>query len=181
MPDESVTEEQPKIRLFGGIRWGLGLPTVILVGEYALPPRDHLHIVREFYGEEALLDDVIQTAKEWKEDLKIWKWYTREPEFMEELKKQRLRVQEIPDQTLLAIQLIRKRLGNQSQGLPGGLTVSRECRFTVDEFNKFRRPERDHRKPYRDKPLDVDNYAMGALHYLVLGLSLEKRPRARWL
>jgi hypothetical protein len=178
---ERKDQEQPKTRLFGGIRWGLGLPTVILVGEYTLPPKDHLHILREFYSEEALLDDVILTAKEWKEELKIWKWFTREPEFMEELKKQRLRVQEIPDQTLLAIQLIRKRLGNQSQGLPGGVTVSRECPFTIQEFSKFRRPERDPRKPYRDKPLDVDNYAVGALHYLVLGISTEKSPRVRFL
>jgi hypothetical protein len=148
MPDESVTEEQPKTRIFCGIRWGLGLPTVILVGEYTLlPPRDHLYILREFYGEEALLEDVILTAKEWKEELKIWKWFTREPEFMDELKKQRFRVQEIPDQTLLAIQLIRKHLANQSQGLPGGVTVSRECPFTIQEFSKFRRPDRDHRKP----------------------------------
>ncbi len=198
---EQKDQGQSKVRIFGGIRWGLGLPTVILVGEYVLPPLDHLHIVREFYNEEALLDDVILTAKEWKTELNIWKWYTREPDFMEVLKKARLRIQEVPDQTILAIQLIRKRIIAQKMGelklqelslsqearkamllgVPGGITVSRDCPFTIAEFSKFRRPERDLRKPYRDKPLDVDNYAMGALHFLVLGTAIEKHPRVRWL
>ena len=175
-------QEQPKIRFYGGIKWGLGLPTVILVGQHTLES-DHLHIVREFYHEEALLDDILDTAKEWSDELKIRKFFCdpKEPEFIKQLRQKRTRAHEVPDEVTMAIQLIRKRLDNQSRGLPGGITVSRDCPFTIGEFSKFRRPDRDPRKPYRDRPLDVDNYAVGALHFLVLGLAFEPKPRVRWL
>ena len=46
---------------------------------------------------------------------------------------------------------------------------------------KYRMPERDPRRPFRDKPLDMDNYGIGALHFLILGLATEVTPRVRWL
>ena len=40
---------------------------------------------------------------------------------------------------------------------------------------KYRMPERDPRRPFRDRPLDMDNYGIGALHFLILGLATESR------
>ena len=44
---------------------------------------------------------------------------------------------------------------------------------------KYRMPERDPRRPFRDKPLDMDNYGISALHFLILGLASEVTPRVR--
>jgi hypothetical protein len=37
--------------------------------------------------------------------------------------------------------------------VPGGISISRECPKTIPEFMKYRMPERDPRRPFRDKPL----------------------------
>jgi len=42
-------------------------------------------------------------------------------------------------------------------------------------------PERDPRKPYRDVPLNMDNFGISALHFLILGLATEVTPRVRWI
>ena len=72
-------------------------------------------------------------------------------------------------------------MGNYKQGIPGGITIFRECPKTIPEFMKYQMPERDTRRPFRDKPLDMDNYGIGALHFLILGLASEVTPRVRWL
>lgn len=175
--------DEPKSRIYVGIKWGMDNPTVMLAGEYTPAPGDHLHIFRELYEESFYFDDLLPIAKAWAQELKIRKFYCdpREPEFIKRLRKQRLWAVAAPDELALARNLLGKRLGNHAKGLPGGLTFSRDCPKTVKEFFKYRMPERDPRKPFRDKPLDMDNYGIGALHFLVLGLATEVTPQVRWL
>jgi hypothetical protein len=175
--------EEPKPRYFAGIKWGLDNPTVMLVAQYTSAPKDHLHIMRELYESNLLFDDLLPIAKTWAQELNIRKFFCdpKEPEFIKRMRRQRLWAVPAPEELALARNLLGKRLGNHAKGLPGSLTFSRDCPKTVQEFFKYRMPERDHRRPFRDKPLDMDNYGIGALHFLVLGLATEVTPRVRWI
>ncbi len=175
--------EEPKPRVYVGVKWGMDNPTVMLAAEYTPAPKDHLHIFRELYEESFYFDDLLPIAKAWAQELNIRKFYCdpKEPEFIKRMRRQRLWAVAAPEELGLARNLLGKRLGNYKQGIPGGITISRECPKTIPEFMKYRMPERDPRRPFRDKPLDMDNYGIGALHFLILGLATEVTPRVRWL
>lgn len=177
----SGDEQAP--RYFAGIKWGLDNPTVLLVAAYSPPPTDHIHIMRELFESNLLFDDLLPIAKAWAMELHIRKFFCdpREPEFIKRMRRQRLYAVAAPEELGLARNLLGKRLGNYKQGIPGGITISRECPKTIPEFMKYRMPERDPRRPFRDKPLDMDNYGISALHFLILGLASEVTPRVRWL
>jgi len=155
----------------------------MVAGKYTPAPRDHLHIFRELYEESFYFDDLLPIARAWAQELKIKKFYCdpKEPEFIKRLRKQRLWAVAAPEELGLARNLLGKRLGNHAQELSGAITFSPDCPKTVQELSKYRMPERDPRRPFRDKPLDMDNYGIGALHFLILGLATEVTPRVRWL
>jgi len=173
--------EEP--RVYVGIKWGMENPTVMVAGKYTPTPRDHLHIFRELYEEGFYFDDLLPIARAWAQELMIKKFYCdpKEPEFIKRLRKQRLWAVAAPEELGLARNLLGKRLSNHAQGLPGAITFSPDCPKTVQEFSKYRMPERDPRRPFRDKPLDMDNYGISALHFLILGLATEVTPWVRWL
>jgi len=175
--------EEPKPRYYVGIKWGIENPTVMLAAEYTPSPVDHLHIFRELYEESYYFDDLLPVAKSWAAELKVRKFFCdpKEPEFIKRMRRQRLYAVAAPEELALARNLLGKRLGNHAKGLPGSIAFSRDCPMTVQEFSRYRMPERDRRKPFRDKPLDMDNYGIGALHFLVLGLASEVTPRVRWI
>ncbi len=175
--------EEPQTRVYVGIKWGMENPTVMLAAEYTPAPRDHLHIFRELYEEGFYFDDLLPMAKAWAAELNVRKFYCdpKEPEFIKRMRRQRLWAVAAPDELALARNLLGKRLGNHAKGLPGSLTFSRDCPKTVQEFFKYRMPVRDPRRPFLDKPLDMDNYGIVALHFLILGLATEVTPRVRWL
>jgi len=177
----SGNEQAP--RYFAGIKWGLDNPTVLLVAAYTPPPTDHIHIMRELYESNLLFDDLLPIAKAWAVELHIRKFFVDpgEPKFIKLMRRQRLHAVAAPEELGLARNLLGKRLGNFKQGIPGGITISLECPKTIPEFGRYRMPERDPRRPYRDVPLNMNNFAISALHYLILGLSMEVVPRVRWL
>jgi hypothetical protein len=197
--------EEPKPRVYVGIRWGMDNPTVMIAAKYVPPPRDHIHVFRELYESGFYFDDLLPVAKEWMIELNIRKFYCDpdEPEFIKRMRRQRLWSVPAPKELGLARNLLGKRIQNWRycsqcgipqeydpqknvcpvcQGKPShSITVSPSCPKTAPEFGKYRMPDRDPRKPYRDKPLDMDNYGIGALHFLILGLATEVTPRVRWL
>ena len=175
-----TTSEQ---KAYAGVKWGIHNPAVIVVGLYTLPPADKLELVDEFYRAGVILDDLIVVARDLQEHYGIRCFFCdpSEPKFIERFRKESLAAKAMEDQEGAAINLINARFKNQKAGEPGGLVVSRKCEKTIAEFGLFRMPERDPRRPFRDKPLDLDNYAMGALKYLVLGIAYEGTPRVRWL
>jgi hypothetical protein len=194
--------EEPKPRVYVGVKWGMDNPTVMLAAEYTPAPKDHLHIFRELYEESFYFDDLLPIAKAWAQELNIRKFYCdpKEPEFIKLMRRQRLWAVAAPEELGLARNLLGKRVVIQGKSLkelidrlgrnpnevermdvPGGISISRECPKTIPEFMKYRMPERDPRRPFRDKPLDMDNYGIGALHFLILGLATEVTPRVRWL
>ena len=116
------------------------------------------------------------------------------------MRRQRLWAVAAPEELGLARNLLGKRVVIQGKSLkelidrlgrnpnevermdvPGGISISRECPKTIPEFMKYRMPERDPRRPFKDRPLDMDNYGIGALHFLILGLATEVTPRVRGL
>ena len=194
--------EEPKPRVYVGVKWGMDNPTVMLAAEYTPAPKDHLHIFRELYEESFYFDDLLPIAKAWAQELNIRKFYCdpKEPEFIKLMRRQRLWAVAAPEELGLARNLLGKRVVIQGKSLkelidrlgrnpnevermdvPGGISISRECPKTIPEFMKYRMPERDPRRSFRDKPLDMDNYGIGALHFLILGLATEVTVRVRWL
>jgi hypothetical protein len=91
------------------------------------------------------------------------------------MRRARLPAVAAPKEQDLARNLIKQRLANTANGKPGGLTVSRDCPNLIMEFWRYHLPEG------RTKPADADTHGLKALHFLILGLSLEATPRVRWL
>jgi len=170
-------KSKPEAKVFAGVKWGLLQPTVILVAEYTLPPVDHIKIFRELFRKELYLDEFLAVAREWREEFKIRKFfcYPGEPEFIVRMRKHQLPATAAPKEQDLARNLIKQRLANTREGNPGGLTIAKECVNTIPEFMRYHMPEG------RTRPVDVDTHGIKALHYLILGMSLEARARVRWL
>jgi len=168
---------EPQIKVYAGVKWGLLEPTVILAAEYHPPPADRIHLIRELYRRELYLEDLLAVAEEWRQELQIRRFFCdpAEPELINRLRRARLPAVAAPKEQNLARSLIKQRLANTREGKPGGLTISRECVNTIPEFMKYHQPEG------RTKPEDGDTHGLKALHFLVLGLSLEATPRVRWL
>jgi hypothetical protein len=168
---------KPEPRVYAGVKWGLLQPTVILVAEYAPAPQDHIKIFRELYRKELYLNEFLAVAREWREELKIRRFFCDpgEPEFIVRMRKARLPAMAAPREQDLARNLIKQRLANTREGRPGGLTIARECKNTIPEFLKYHQPEG------KTRPLEADTHGIKALHFLVLGLSLEATPRVRWI
>lgn len=190
-----------KPRFYAGIKWGIDNPTVMLAAEY-IPATDHLHVFRELYERGYYFDDLLPIAKEWAAEMNVRKFFCdpKEPEFIKRMRRQRLYAVAAPEELALARNLLGKRVistnsiavelrrehdvatrERMQRGVQGGISFSRDCPQTVQEMFRYRMPDRDSRKPYRDKPLDVDNYGISALHFLVLGMAHEVTPRVRWL
>ena len=168
---------------YAGVHWGLGKPSVIIVGRYVPPPEDNLVLLREFYKRGVYLPEMVQAARELAQEYQIRKFYCdpAEPRFIDRLKKERLWAIPVPDEENAGTNLVAERLENYKAGRPGGLVLSGQCRELIKEFQRAHLPEWNPDKPYRDKPVQVYNYALGALRFMVLGLSYEATPRVRWL
>ncbi len=173
----------PENFFYVGIKWGLQNPSVIIVGEHHPHPLDNLVLVYEFYKQGVLLPDLVATAKEVASNYKVRKFFCdpSEPRFIDRLRKERLWAVAVKDEELAGINLVSERLQKTREGKPGGITVSKDCKNLIFEFQRYHAPERDPNKPYRDRPLAVQNYALDALRCLVLGLSYEALPKVRWL
>ena len=113
--------EEPKPRVYVGVKWGMDNPTVMLAAEYTPAPKDHLHIFRELYEESFYFDDLLPIAKAWAQELNIRKFYCdpKEPEFIKRMRRQRLWAVAAPEELGLARNLLGKRLGNLQARHPG--------------------------------------------------------------
>jgi hypothetical protein len=199
--------DEPKPKIYVGVKWGFDNPTVMLAGQYS-PAKDHLLVFREIYQEAFYFDDLLLIAKAWYQEMQVRKFFCdpKEEVYIKQMRRARLNARAVLDEPGLARGLLAKRMENwlycqvcanpPEHGPPydehkicpvcGG-TPRNSIRFTsmvprtIPEFGKYRMPERDPRKAYRDKPLEIDNYGISALHFLVLGLSMEVTPTIRWL
>jgi len=169
-------QPEQEVKVCAGVKWGLLEPTVILVAAYYPPPADRIHLARELYRKELYLEEFLEIAQ-WREEIGIRKFFCdpSEPEFVAKMRRARLPATAAPKEQDLARNLVKQRLANTREGKPGGLTVSRECVNTIPEFQKYHMPEG------KTRPADVDTHGIKALHFLVLGLSLEAIPKVRWL
>jgi len=168
---------------YAGVQWGLGRPSVILVGRYEPLPADNLVLLQEFYKRGVYLPEMIRVAQEMAREFGIRKFFCdpSEPRFIDRLKKERLVAVAVTDEENAGANLIAERLENAKAKRPGGLVLSVQCRELIKEFQRAHLPEFKPDKPYRDKPVPVYNYALAALRFMVLGLSYEATPRVRWL
>ncbi len=199
--------DEPKPKIYVGVKWGFDNPTVMLAGQYT-PGRDHFLIFRELYQDALYFDDLLRIAKAWNQELRVRKFFCdpTQPEYIKRMRKERLYAREVPDEPGLARSLLGKRLDNWRHcqrcarppehgpaydehkicpvcggGPTNSIAITSTCPKTIPEFGKYRMSERDPRKPYRDKPLDMENFGIGALHFLLLGLALEVTPRISWI
>ncbi len=168
---------------YAGVQWGLGRPSVILVGSYEPLPADNLVLLQEFYKRGVYLPEMVRVAQELAKEFGIRKFFCdpSEPRFIDRLKKERLWAVAVTDEENAGANLIAERLENARAKRPGSLVLSCQCRELIKEFQRAHLPEFKPDKPYRDRPVPVYNYALAALRFMVLGLSYEATPRVRWL
>jgi len=168
---------------YAGVQWGLGRPSVILVGRYEPAPQDNLVLLQEFYKRGVYLPEMIRIAQELAKEHGVRKFFCdpSEPRFIDRLKKERLWAVAVADEENAGANLIAERLENARHKRPGSLVLSGQCRELIKEFQRAHLPEFNPDKPYRDRPVPVYNYALAALRFMVLGLSYEATPRVRWL
>ena len=187
--------EDLKPRFYVGVKWGLQSPTVLLAAKYYPKPRDHVQIIRESFKVSMMLEEAVILAKQWHQEMNVRKFFCdpTQPEFIKIMRRQRLWAVPVEAREVnLAINLTKKRMANSYQGLPGGITFDLVsgvgkvagdfvCPNLMAEFLRYRGRDTKANRPVVDKPLEVDNYALSALHYIVLGLATEVVPRVRWL
>lgn len=194
-----MTEEKTKPLIYVGVKWGLQNPAVMLAARFTPKPINHILVFRELYQKEIYLEDLIDTAKAWNKEMKIKKIFCdpTQPEFIKRLRKERLWAVPVENEWMLAVNMVKRRLFQVSEAkkaaliagdkkfraleVPGGLTVGSGCTNLPREFNLYHAAPRQPNKPFRDKPVEMDNYALSALHFLVVGLSTEKTPMIRWI
>ena len=166
---------------------------MILIGRFDMPPIDHLHIIREIYESNLTMEGLLEKAKGWANDLGVRKFFIdpKEEDLIAWLRRRRVFAVASSDNEKMAISLIRKRQESQNQCTattkeerllhPGGMTVAKECPEIAKEFQKFHIQGQTKGGIFRDRPVDADNYALTALHYLVLGVANERTPSTRWI
>jgi hypothetical protein len=187
--------EKLKPRVYVGIKWGLQGPTVLLAARHDPAPHDHVQVIREVFQEGMLLETAVGIAKEWQRELGVRKFYCdpTQPAFIKIMRKQRLCAVPVEAKEVsLAINLVKKRLANFKLGAPVSLYFDTipgrrdgagafACPNLMAEFGRFRGREQKLNRPVKDAPLEMDNFALSALHYILLGIATEVTPRVRWI
>lgn len=190
--------EELNPKFYVGIKWGLQSPTVLLAAKHYPSPKDHVQIIRESFRTSMMLEEAVVLAKQWHQEMNVRKFFCdpTQPEFIKIMRRQRLWAVPVEAREVnLAINLTKKRMANTYQGLPGGIAFDRVsdtgpqkpmagdfvCPNLMAEFLRYRGRDTKANHPVVDKPLEVDNYALSALHFILLGLAHEVTPRVRWL
>jgi phage terminase large subunit len=163
-------------RYYGGIDWGFADPFVLLV--MAITPSGDHFIVSETYATELSPSD-IEFAVESK--MKIFPMLTifcdpSQPGYIQMLHERGIPATKANNDILHGIAQVYELIKTRKLSFLEG-----HCKYTMDEMETYHYPEPKDLKPDQNapltKPVDVDNHAMDALRYVVMGTYLLTRPR----
>lgn len=159
-------------RKVGGIDFGYNNPFVAVKG--AVSPDDVLYIYEERYQNRSILEDHVSFLGA---DI----IYYADPsgaQEIAELHKFGIWVREANNDVRLGIQKVTERIRPQdpSNVQTIRLKVFKSCYHTIEEFALYRYEEPKRGEIVKEKPLKVDDHAMDAARYMVMGLDLSMRP-----
>jgi hypothetical protein len=143
------------------------------------------------------LEALIAKLKEWKKERKIRKVFCdpKQIGLIAQLRRHRFWAVDVVNDLPLAVNFVQGRLKVQKLAMagfrgqppeifqalcvkvPGGISGTKECVNLPNEFLKYHVPENKPNQPTRDKPMDMDNFALSALHFLALGCAGEQIPK----
>ena len=181
---DSFTRKSHKY-FIGSIDWGYANPMVGLIG--SVDGDQRIHLVGEIYQRRLTLDEFAEklTAmeKEFCKKLNI-KYpfditYWCDPSdtaigagsMMHALREKGFDVRKADNAILAGINVVQKRLEKDSQGR-ARLLVSPDCPNAISEFEQYSFEEFDAEKPYKDKPIKMNDHAMDAMRYMCMALEV---------
>lgn len=168
-------------RIIGGIDWGYANPMVCVI--LAVDGDGRMHMAGEVYRRRLTIpefDVLIRSEMEEvarklgvpKDDLRPT-FYCDPADtglgtgsMMAELRKGGWNVQKADNTVMSGINAVAKRLEGDERG--PRLYIDPACVNTLSEFEQYSFDEEDPEKPYRDKPLKMNDHAMDALRYAVM-------------
>lgn len=156
-------------RTAGGIDFGQANPFVALKGAID-PVKDILYIHSEYYKAR-------ETYDKHQQNLTPDITYFADPSGAQDIAELQTRgfdLQQANNDVQAGINMVADRIKTNR------LRVFRSCIHTIDEFSLYQYDRNQTTGEWKDKPLKVNDHAMDALRYLVMGIS-EPEPRIRWL
>ena len=168
LPEHIDAGDYPNARKVGGIDWGwqnpfCALGAVLFVNEYG---DDVLYVHYERYMRETGLEDHAASLPEGYE----WWADPAEPSSIHEFRQAGHAVRKANNSIVLGIDAVHARLNTLR------LVISPHCKALLAEAEQYAYPEKDD-EMYGEKPLDVNNHAMDALRYLVMGVDRRRIAR----
>jgi len=160
-----------------GVDEGYTNPAVLLV--IGIDGDGRAHIVEEFYKRRVLQGDVVAEAVRLHRARKATAFYA-DPSaagLIAEMRSEGLPVYPADHSVMPGIQAVKARLAVQGDGRPR-LTVSPSCVNTVAEFESY--VWKQGRQGMRDEPEKVNDHAMDALRYALMGADAGAGFRWEW-
>ena len=175
-------------RFVGSIDWGFSNPMVGLIA--SLDGDDRVSLVDEIYQRRLKLEEFAVKLREMEKaaaaslgveypfDITYWcdpsDTSIGAGSMMQAMREMGFDVRKADNSILPGINAVQKRLEVQADGLPR-LVVTPACVETINEFEQYSYDEYDPEKPFKDKPMKMNDHAMDALRYMVMSLESQDR------
>jgi PBSX family phage terminase large subunit len=155
-----------------GVDFGWTNPSAVIV--VMIDNDGVFHIVDEHYRENQTTDELIEVCKNLRDKYGITKFYPdpAEPDRIEEMRRSGLNVREVKKDVLAGISEV------QSLLLQHKIKVFKNCKYTIEEFNKYHFESAEESKNQKEKPLPFFDHLMDALRYALTTYSYTpQRPK----
>jgi len=157
-----VIDEVPysKIKYYlAGVDWGYTNPAVILV--IGVDGEDNFYVVREYYEEGKVIDEIIEAGMRLKGKYGIEAFYCdpSEPAYIEQFKQNGLNAKEGENSIRAGINKVSELLRHRK------LFVYSKCINLIREFESYSYPETKDEKQPDEIPLKLNDHALDALRY----------------
>lgn len=164
-----VTKRLPQeyVYTIGGVDWGYANPGAILVA--GVDGDGRIFVFEEAYQRQRRVEEWAVLAEQFTRTYHVDAFYcdSAEPDFIAAFRDIGVPALEAYKEVLAGIQVVKNRLAVQGDGKPR-LSVAPTCVNTLAEFEQYQWME--HRDGIRDQPKKVNDHAMDALRYLVMGV-----------
>lgn len=157
-----------------GVDWGYQSPGVILIAGVDEDGRKWgLH---EEYRRQRQIDEWADVAKELRDVYGVERFFCdpSEPKYIDKFVERGCKAEAADNSVLPGIQLVKRELIKRTDGLPR-LIIPPGWVWAASEFEQYQWQENRRDGGFADSPLKVNDHAMDALRYLIMGVDGKKR------
>lgn len=173
--DVHVTTTLPErfTRTIAGVDWGYANPGVILV--FGVDYDGRLWLIHEAYERQKRIEEWASLARQLRDTYQIEAFFCdpAEPDYLKAFEKAGCDVQRATNDVMPGIQEVKSTLVVRGNGKPG-LFVYADALNTIAEFEQYQWLEA--RDGIRDQPRKMNDHAMDALRYAILGARVKPKP-----